>query len=179
MTALRRADLDADPLRQFAAWYAAARTAGADPDVMAVATASAVRFFTGHGSRKARDLAENPLAALLFHWPGRQVRIEGTVTVVPAEEADAYFRSRPPGSRLSAAVSPQSAPVASRKELERAVAELRDRYPDGDVPRPEQWGGYRLAAAAYEFWQHREDRLHDRFRYAPADGGWGIERLGP
>ena len=198
MTPLRRADLDPDPLRQFARWHADARAAGvAEPDAMALATASAAgrpsarmvllkgfdergfRFFTGLQSRKSDDLRENPLAALLFHWPGRQVRIEGTVAVVSGEEADEYFRTRPAGSRLSAAVSPQSRPVAGRETLERAVAELRARYPDGDVPRPEHWGGYRLAAEAYDFWQHGDDRLHDRFRYTRGESGWVMERLGP
>ena len=138
-----------------------------------------LRFFTNYESRKAAELAANPLAALLFHWPGRQARIEGVATRLPEPESDAYFDARPPGSRLSAAVSPQSRPVASRAELEAAVERLRERYPDGDVPRPATWGGYRLEPHVYEFWQHDRDRMHDRFRYTSADGAWAVERLGP
>jgi pyridoxamine 5'-phosphate oxidase len=197
VTALRRSDLDPDPVRQIESWRTAAADAGVDTTLAALATAAAngqpsvrmvlvkgvedgaFRFFTNYGSRKAAELAENPLAALLFHWPGRQVRIEGTAERLPEADSDAYFDARPPGSRLSAAVSPQSRPVGSRAELEAAVERLRERYPDGAVPRPAHWGGYRLAAHAYEFWQHDRNRMHDRFRYTSADGGWAVERLGP
>jgi pyridoxamine 5'-phosphate oxidase len=194
---LRRSDLEPDPLAQFAAWFGAAGEAGvAVPEAMALATAApdgapsarmvllkgfdarGFVFFTSYGSRKARDLAANPRAALLFHWQslGRQVRIEGTVSRVPAEESDAYFRTRPLRSRLSAIASDQSEPVAERAVLEARVAALEG---DGDPPRPEEWGGYALDPAAYEFWQHRDDRLHDRFRYEREPGGWRIERLQP
>jgi pyridoxamine 5'-phosphate oxidase len=135
-----------------------------------------LRFFTNYESRKGAELAENPRAALLLYWHvlGRQVRVEGSVSRLAATESDAYFESRPPGSRRSAAVSPQSRVVGSREELERAAAELGD-----DVPRPPGWGGYLLVPALWEFWQHRLDRLHDRFRYRPADDGWIVERLAP
>jgi pyridoxamine 5'-phosphate oxidase len=197
VTALRRSDLDPDPLRQLERWRAAAAEAGVDTSLAALATAATngqpsvrmvlvkgveegvFRFFTNYGSRKATDLAANPLAALLFHWPARQVRIEGTVERLPASESDAYFDARPPGSRLSAAVSPQSRPVASRAELEDAVARLRERHPDEAVSRPAGWGGYRLDPETYELWQHDPNRLHDRFRYTSADGDWTLERLGP
>lgn len=197
MTALRRSDLDPDPLRQLERWRYAAAEAGIDTSLVVLATATAggqpaarmvlvkgfddgvFRFFTNYESRKAIELAENPRAALLFHWPGRQVRIEGTAARLPAAESDAYFDTRPPGSRLSAAVSPQSRPVESRAGLEDAVERLRRQYPDGAVPRPASWGGYGLDPHAYEFWQHDQHRMHDRFRYTSADGGWAVERLGP
>ena len=197
MSALRRSDLDPDPLRQVDRWRYEAAEAGVDTTLAALATASATgrpsvrmvlvkgvdegvfRFYTNYESRKAAELAENPLAALLFHWPGRQVRVEGGVERLPEAESDAYFDSRPPGSHLSAAVSPQSRPVGSRAELEAAVEELRQRHPDGAVPRPASWGGYLLRPGTFEFWQHDRHRMHDRFRYTTADGGWLVERLGP
>jgi pyridoxamine 5'-phosphate oxidase len=133
-------------------------------------------LFTNYASRKGSELAENPRAALVLYWRvlGRQVRVEGSVERLPAAESDEYFDSRPPGSRRSAAVSPQSEVVGSREELERAAAALGD-----DVSRPESWGGYLLVPSLWEFWQHRVDRLHDRFRYRPDDGGWIVERLAP
>jgi pyridoxamine 5'-phosphate oxidase len=193
-------DLDPDPLRSFERWFAEAREAGAfEPEAVALATAtpdgapsvrmvlakgvdeSGFRFFTNYASRKGAELEANPRAALLFHWPvlGRQVRIEGRVTRVPREETEAYARSRSPASRLSALASPQSRPVPDREWLERRVAEL-ERDHGADVPVPDEWGGYLLEPEAWEFWQHRPNRLHDRFRYLPSgDGGWRIERLGP
>ena len=137
-------------------------------------------FFSNYDSRKGAELAANPRAALLAYWPGsgRQVRVEGDVTRLDPAESDAYFATRPAGSRLSAAASPQSAVVADRAELERRVAELRGRHGD-DPPRPESWGGYRLAPATWEFWQHREDRLHDRLRYRRDGTAWLVERLAP
>ena len=195
---LSAADLDPDPLSQFQAWFAAARVAG-EPvaEAFALATATpdgrpSVRmvllkgadedgfvFYSGYESRKGGELAANPRAALCFHWYalGRQARIEGTVMRVSDAEADAYFATRPPGSRLSASVSRQSSVVDSRGELEQAVAELSARA--GDPPRPPHWGGFRVTPDAYEFWQHREDRLHDRFRYRPDGVGWTIDRLSP
>jgi pyridoxamine 5'-phosphate oxidase len=187
---VRRDELAPDPLRQFAAWY---EEAGRN-DAVALATATldgapsarmvllkgfgadGFVFYTGYESRKGGELAENPRAALLFYWdgPGRQVRVEGRVDRVSAAENDAYWASRPLGSRLSAAASEQSAVVSSREELERRVAGLK-----GEPPRPERWGGYRLEPEAYELWQHRDDRLHDRFRYGRAGDGWRIERLQP
>jgi len=196
---LRRADLDPDPLRQFAAWYSQAADAVDAPEAVVLATASSSGapsarmvllkgfdqrgfvFYTNYFSRKGQEIAQNPRAAMLFHWSplGRQVRIEGAVHRIDAAESDAYFKTRPPGSRLSAAASPQSRPVASRDVLETAVAELASRYPDGAVPRPEEWGGLRLVASRFEFWQHGDDRLHDRFRYRREGEIWTVERLGP
>jgi len=196
---LRRADLDPDPLRQFAAWYTQAADAVDAPEAVVLATATSSGapsarmvllkgfdqrgfvFYTNYFSRKGQEIAQNPRAAMLFHWtpPGRQVRVEGAVHRIDAAESDAYFKTRPPGSRLSAAASPQSRPVASREVLETAVAELASRYPDGAVPRPEEWGGLRLVASRFEFWQHGDDRLHDRFSYRREGEAWAVERLGP
>lgn len=193
---LRRGDLDADPARQFERWYAEAAAAQGSPERMAVATATkdgapslrmvllksfderGLVFFTHITSRKGRELTANPRAALLLHWDSlaRQVRIEGAVDQVPAEESDAYFATRPPGARAGAVVSRQSEVLASREELERRVAELGTA---ADVARPETWGGFRLAPETWEFWQHRDDRLHDRFRYRREGGAWVIERLYP
>lgn len=196
---LRRADLDPDPLRQFAAWYSQAADAVDAPEAVALATATSSGapsarmvllkgfdqrgfvFYTNYFSRKGQEIAQNPRAALLFHWSplGRQVRIEGAVHRIDAAESDAYFKTRPPGSRLSAAASPQSRPVASREVLETAVAELAATYPDGAVPRPHEWGGLRVVPSRFEFWQHGDDRLHDRFTYRREGEGWAVERLGP
>jgi pyridoxamine 5'-phosphate oxidase len=198
---LRETAVDPDPLRQFAVWFDAAGRAGEPaPEAAAVATATpdaapSVRmvlvkqfdergfvFFTNYESRKAAELTANPRAALLFHWQtlGRQVRLEGPVERVSAEETAAYVRSRPRPSQLSALASPQSQVVASREELERRVAELSGRYDGIELPAPANWGGFRLAPVVFEFWQHRADRLHDRLRYVPsAGGGWRIERLAP
>ena len=198
---LREQDLDPDPRRQFERWFADAGAAGVRlPEAAAVASASAdgapsVRmvlvkgfdergfvFFSNYASRKGMELAENPRAALMFYWDplGRQVRLEGPVTHTSAEETAAYVRSRPRGSQLSALASPQSRPVAGREELERRVAELRDRYGEGELPLSDEWGGFRVDPQSIEFWQQRHDRLHDRFRYRRADGAaWRIERLAP
>ena len=140
------------------------------------------RFFTNFGSRKAGEIAENPQAALLFHWKelGRQVRIEGPVERISAAETAEYARSRSRESQLGALASPQSRPVGSREELERLVAEVEARYQGRELPLPEDWGGFRLHPRVYELWQHREHRLHDRLRYTPSGaGGWQIERLAP
>ena len=195
---MRRSELDADPLRQFLVWFAAAREAGVPvPETMTLATATGDArpsarqvllkgsdergfiFYSGYDSRKGRELAENPHASLLFHWAamGRQVRIEGRVERVRPEESEAYWRTRPPGSRLSAAVSQQSEPISSREELEARVEELR--ASGEDLPLPEHWGGFRVEPQAYEFWEHRDDRLHDRFRYTRAGEQWTLERLSP
>ena len=191
---LREEDAADDPLQQFRAWYGDARGAAALPDAMALATADArgapsarmvllkqadergFLFFSNYDSRKGRELASNPRAALLFYWHelGRQVRIEGRVDETMREESDVYFASRPLPSRRSAAASPQSRVVASRAALEKLVAEVA---PD---PRcPERWGGYRLVPDTYEFWQHLDDRLHDRLRYRRENERWVVERLAP
>jgi pyridoxamine 5'-phosphate oxidase len=194
-------DLDPDPLALFKSWFEDARASGAfEPDAAALATAGpdcrpsarmvlvkgfderGIAFFTNYGSRKAGELEANPHAALLFHWPavGRQVRVEGEVSLVPRAETEAYARSRSRQSQLSALASPQSQPVPSREWLEQRVAELDREHAGRELPVREDWGGYRLAPEAWEFWQHRPNRLHDRFRYEPeAGGGWRIERLGP
>jgi pyridoxamine 5'-phosphate oxidase len=199
-TPLREEDADPDPFRQFELWFEQAASAGVRaPEAAAVATATpdgapSVRmvlvkktgepgfvFFTNYESRKGSELASNPRAALLFHWDavGRQVRIEGPVERLRSEESAEYVRSRPHASQLSALASPQSRPVADRAELERRVAELASRYEGTEPPVPGFWGGFRLIPEQFEFWQHREDRLHDRLRYRRSNGGWRIDRLAP
>jgi pyridoxamine 5'-phosphate oxidase len=131
-------------------------------------------FFTNYDSRKGRELTANPHAALLFHRPGIQVRVEGPVERLPAAESDAYWSSRPTGSRRSAAASHQSEPLGSRAELEAAVAAQ-----PADPARPESWGGFRVAPERYEFWQHRDDRLHDRRLFVRQNGGWVVMLLQP
>lgn len=190
---LREDGVDPDPVVQFLAWHAEAGR----PAEVALATASAAgapsarmvllkgadhrgfAFYTNATSAKGRDLAENPRAALLFHWPpGRQVRVTGPVAPVPAAESEAYWRTRPRGSQLSAWASHQSEVVAGREVLEARVAELAARFP-GDVPLPPFWGGFRLVPEAVELWEHRDDRLHDRLRYRRQGDGWVLERLSP
>jgi pyridoxamine 5'-phosphate oxidase len=139
-------------------------------------------FFSNYDSRKGRELAANPCAALVFHWDplGRQVRVEGRVERTSPEQSAQYARSRPRGSQLSALASPQSEVVEGRDVLERVVRELAARYEGKQLPEPESWGGFRLVPDSLEFWQHREDRLHDRLRYTRRpDGRWVIERLAP
>jgi pyridoxamine 5'-phosphate oxidase len=197
---LRRTDLAPDPLDQFRGWFAEAAVVVEVPEAMAVATAAAdaapsVRmvllkevdgrglvFYSHYTSRKGRELEANPQAALLFHWAplGRQVRVEGRVERVSAEDSDAYFATRPRGAQLGALASRQSEELGSRAELEARLAEVERDLGGDRVPRPPTWGGFRLAPTAWEFWQHRDDRLHDRFRYEPEpSGGWRIERLFP
>jgi pyridoxamine 5'-phosphate oxidase len=193
-------DLDPDPLRQFRHWFGEAGDAGIQaPESMTLATAGpdgrpsarmvllkhagerGFDFHTNYESRKGAELAANPQAALLFYWQplGRQVRIEGRVERIPAEESEDYFRTRPLGSRLAAWASPQSRPLTDRGELERLYAEAAARFPGGDVPRPPHWGGFRLRPDRYEFWEHAENRLHDRIRYERVGEAWKRERLAP
>jgi pyridoxamine 5'-phosphate oxidase len=138
-------------------------------------------FFTNYGSRKGGELEANPQAALLFHWPelGRQVRIEGPVSRVERDETEAYAHSRSRASQLSALASPQSRPVPDRGWLERRVEEVGREHAGTELPVGDDWGGYRLEPRVWEFWQHRPDRLHDRFRYERSGGAWRAERLGP
>ena len=196
---LHERDLAPDPLAQFGAWFEEALGSGvALPNAMTLATATrngrpsarevllkgfdarGFVFFTNYDSRKGRELAGNPRAVLHFCWKEleRQVGIEGSVERVSVAESDEYFASRPLGSRLSSAISPQSETVASREVLESSLEEASKRWRDAP-PRPPHWGGYRLAPDAFEFWQGRKDRLHDRLRYLRAGGAWKIERLAP
>jgi pyridoxamine 5'-phosphate oxidase len=138
-------------------------------------------FFTNYESRKGGELAENARAALVFYWEplGRQVRVTGRVSRTSAAESDAYFGSRPLGSRFSAAVSRQSKVIASRALLEKALAKLKAKYPEDGPPRPENWGGFRVRPDEIEFWQQGEFRLHDRIRYRRRGAGWKVDRLSP
>jgi pyridoxamine 5'-phosphate oxidase len=197
---LRREDLLDDPIGQFRAWYGEARAEGLPlPEACALATASRAGhpsarmvlmkdvdergfvFATGYASRKGRELAENAYAALLFYWHplGRQVRVEGIVERVSADESDAIFLTRPRDSRISALASRQSERLASRGQLEARVRELEAELEGGEVERPQFWGGYRLVPDELEFWQHRANRLHIRFLYRRRGELWEIEELQP
>jgi pyridoxamine 5'-phosphate oxidase len=197
---LSEGDLAADPVEQLRAWLDQARDAYPEEFTsMTLATADregrpsarvvllkglderGLVFYTNYDSRKGRELAENPRAALVFYWPAfdRQVRIEGMVERTSREESEAYFLSRPLGSRLGAWASPQSRPIPGREDLERRLREAGERF-GGEVPLPEAWGGYRVRPETVEFWQGRPSRLHDRLRYSLLPGGgWRIERLAP
>ena len=198
---LREEDVDPDPLRQFAAWFQHAASAGVrEPEAAALATASAegapsVRmvlmkqydergfvFYSNYESRKGQELAANSRAALMFYWVllGRQIRIEGGAERTTLEESAAYVRSRSRASQLSALASPQSRAIESRDVLEQRVAQLAVLHERADLPLPDAWGGFRVVPESFEFWQRREDRLHDRLRYTRRhEGRWAVERLAP
>jgi pyridoxamine 5'-phosphate oxidase len=188
-----------DPVGRFNEWLAQARDAGVPlPEAMTLATADAsgrpsarmlllkgaddrgFTFFSSYESRKGRELADNARAALVFYWQplGRQVRVEGTVGRLPAEESDAYWATRPPRSRAAATASRQSEPLDSLEELHTEAERLLSEH-GGDVPRPERWGCYLLEPDAIELWQHRDDRLHDRVRFTREGEDWRPERLSP
>ncbi|WP_245627854.1 pyridoxamine 5'-phosphate oxidase [Actinomadura oligospora] len=191
--------LPAEPFLLFAEWFSAAASVGLpEPNAMIVATATpdgvpsartvllkgfgsdGFRFFTNLVSRKGRELAANPRAALVFPWHPmqRQVRVEGTVSELSREDVRAYFDSRPHGSRIGAWASRQSTVVEDRSEFEERYAALEDEWPDG-VPLPDFWGGYLVVPEAVEFWQGRRNRLHDRIRYRREGDAWKVERLSP
>ena len=198
---LRRADLDADPLRQFEKWFGEAMASGIpEPNAMSLATATAggapslrtvllksydargLVFYTSYESRKAREMAENPRVALMFPWVAleRQIVITGTATKITAAESLKYFLSRPRGNQLGAWVSHQSHAVSSKQILLAKLDEMKKKFAAGQIPLPPAWGGYRVAPDSIEFWQGGEDRLHDRFAYTlQPDGSWSIERLAP
>ena len=189
-----------DPIERFQKWFREAEQAGIEvPEAMTLATAGAdgapsarmlllkgaddegFVFYSGYVSRKAGELEQNPRAALVFYWRplGKQVRVEGPVERVSEGESAAYFATRPRGSQLAAWASQQSRPLESREELERRYAELEREYEGREVPRPPHWGGYRLRPDTIEFWEHRENRLHDRSRYTRAREGWRADLLSP
>jgi pyridoxamine 5'-phosphate oxidase len=196
-----------DPLQQFHRWFRAIERAGlAEPNAMTLATSTrsgrlsarmvllkgfderGFLFFTNYGSRKGRELAANPYAALVFYWRevNRQVRVTGRVSKLPATESDAYFATRPEGSRLAALASSQSSVIPSHaalearyRKLETHYRELEAGYPNGDPPRPINWGGYCVHPDEIEFWQQGPNRLHDRLRYRKSRGAWILERLSP
>lgn len=197
---LELADLRSDPLQQFEVWMSDAINAGlAMPNAMTIATVGPTGrpsarvtllkgvdddgfvFFSNYESRKGVELGENPYAALVFYWEGlgRQVRVEGAVERLSNDESDAYFQTRSLGSRIGAWASPQSSVLADRGELDRLVAEVTERFGNGDIPLPPHWGGLRLVPDRIEFWKGRRSRLHDRFQYTRIDDGWRIERLAP
>ncbi len=198
--ALDEQDLDPDPIRQFQRWFDDAKSAGQpEPEVMALATASLAGgpanrfvllrgidergfvFYTNGRSRKAREMAANPQAALAFRWSTveRQVRVSGPVGPVETSESDAYFKTRPVGAQLGAWASAQSERLDDRGVLDRQLRDVTVRFAGRDVPRPPWWGGYRVRPTEIEFWQGRRDRLHDRLCYRRHGDQWAIERLSP
>ena len=199
LQSLTERDVDADPIRQFEKWFEQALSSGmSEPNAMTLATSTrdghpsarivllksvdsnGFMFFTDYRSRKGAELEENPHVSLCFWWGElqRQVRVTGTVARATREESEAYFRTRPHGSRIGAWASHQSASLASREILEKEVARLELAHP-GEVPLPPHWGGYRVAPESLEFWQGRPSRLHDRIVYARENGNWSVGRLSP
>jgi pyridoxamine 5'-phosphate oxidase len=192
---------DEDPIATLRAWLDEARAAGErEPEAMTLATVDAdgrpsarivllrgrsddgvLRFFTGYDSRKGHELQGNPWAALVLHWKSlsRQVRVEGRVHRLPAEESDAYFAQRPRDSQLAAAVSPQSRVIESLDALERERQALDERVGEGAVPRPERWGGFGLVPEVVELWRSGAARMHERRRFVRSEGGWRVETLAP
>lgn len=203
-SALDLPDLAESPIAQFSQWFEQARQAESadwfEANAMTLATAdtdgrvsarivllkqfseAGFAFFTNYQSAKAKQLADNPCASLLFYWPHveRQVRIEGKVCKTDSETSDTYFHERPRGSQIGAVASPQSSPLKDRDELEQVVEKLTNQFGDEPIPRPDYWGGYQVVPVSFEFWQGRPSRLHDRFTYAKqSDGTWCITRLAP
>jgi pyridoxamine 5'-phosphate oxidase len=199
MPPLERGGMAPDPIEQFAEWWERAERDAPLPEAMTLATVDddgapdarmvllkgfgpdGFRFFTNYESAKGVQLAGSPRAALVIYWRelDRQVRIRGAVERLPAENSDAYFASRPRDSRIAAAASPQSRAI-EREELDRRYDELAAELGEAELPRPDHWGGYLLRPDVIEFWQGRESRMHDRFRYTrEASGGWKVERLAP
>jgi pyridoxamine 5'-phosphate oxidase len=198
---LEESELDPDPFHQFAKWYEEAPEDGiTTPNAMSLATASSdgmpsIRtvllklydergfvFFTNYGSNKARQINENPQAALLFPWisQGRQIIITGAVEKVPTSESLSYFLSRPRGSQIGAWASNQSSMISSRSVLEKGFEQIMEKFRNREVPLPDFWGGYRVKPRVFEFWQGRRNRLHDRFQYHDeGNGAWSIHRLSP
>jgi len=197
---LRRSDLAPDPINQFHAWFSAAIKAGIhDANAMTLATCVDKKpfarivllkdfdehgfvFFTNYASEKGEQLDKNPNAALVMYWMEveRQIRIEGKVKKTSREESEEYFHTRPFGAQLGAWASNQSQVIDARRVLDARLAEMKQRFAEGQVPLPPHWGGYRVTPERMEFWQGRPDRLHDRFRYTrQSDGSWRIDRLAP
>lgn len=196
---VREADLNSDPIVQFDIWYRESVQAGEpEPHAMALATVEggipSVRFvlmkafgpegfvfYTNSKSRKGREMAANPNVALAFRWRmlERQVRVIGTASIIPDEQSDAYFATRPREAQLGAWASDQSEPISSRAELDEKLEAATDRFSGGDVPRPPFWVGYIVAPFEMEFWVSHTDRLHDRFQYLLSDNGWSMRRLNP
>jgi pyridoxamine 5'-phosphate oxidase len=199
MPPFREEDLLADPIELFAAWFELADAELPLAEAVCLATVDAdgrpdarmvllkgfdergFRFFTNERSAKGEQIAARPTVAMTFYWRelDRQVRIRGPVEAIPAAESDDYFATRAPASRIGAWASPQSRPLDGRAELDRRVAEAEARFSGGEIPRPAHWGGFRVVPTAIEFWQGQVGRLHDRFRYERAAGGWTWTRLAP